>query len=347
MRRPSHRRFASILAVGTSLALTPSGVASADVIQPPIPAFGPGSIHASHDGVRVSSGGSGPDAWFAFEPTRPRPKRAPLAIVTHGYYEFSGHSQLDAFIDHTVRTGHVVIYPRYQTAIATPCPGPYDIEPCMRSEVNGIRGALKHLRSGSRRVHPDLDRTSYFGFSFGGIITANLVNRWRELGMPKPRAVFLDDPHDGGLNGDGEPSLDERLSGIPRSTLFECHSGADGIISQPGKADSSCNAVFPKLSRIPKRDKDLVLTHTDVHGTPALSSAHGVCAGGSGFGGPPDAYDWNFCWRVWDGLQRCAYAGRWCGYALGDSAKHTDLGRWSDGVPVKPLEVRNRAPIRP
>ena len=43
-------------------------------------------------------------------------------------------------------------------------------------------------------------KTSYFGFSFGGIITANLTNRWRKLHLPKPRAIWLEDPHDGGLD---------------------------------------------------------------------------------------------------------------------------------------------------
>ncbi len=129
-------------------------------------------------------------------------------------------------------------------------------------------------------MQPDVSRASYFGFSFGGILTANLTNRYRKLHLPKPRAIFLDDPHDGGLNGFGEPALDHSLAGIPASVKFECHSGADGVISETGKANSSCNAVFPKLEQVPARNKSLVLTHADTHGQPALSSKHGVCAGG-------------------------------------------------------------------
>ena len=37
--------------------------------------------------------------------------------------------------------------------------------------------------------------------------------------------------------------------------------------------------MFPKIPQIPDKNKDLVLTHTDSHGKPTLSSAHGVCAG--------------------------------------------------------------------
>jgi hypothetical protein len=107
--------------------------------------------------------------------------------------------------------------------------------------------------------------------------------------------------------------------------LFECHSGADGVISEPGKAGMSCNALFPRLTSIPARRRELVMTHTDAHGSPALSSGHGVCA--SGPHNPPNAYDWSFCWRDWDALQ----AGR--------LLRRRSLGRWSDGTPVTPLTI--------
>src|SRR3954471_22962911 len=101
------------------------------VTQPPQPSTGPGGSQPSNRGVRVHAGGGGNQAWFVFEPTRPRPDAAPLAVVIHGYYEFSGYEQMEALIRHTVRGGSVVIYPRWQTNVASPCPGPYNIEPCM------------------------------------------------------------------------------------------------------------------------------------------------------------------------------------------------------------------------
>jgi hypothetical protein len=317
------------------------------VTQPPQPKSGPGGRGHQHGGFRVTAGGSANDAWYAFEPTRPRPRKAQLAIVMHGYGEFAGYDTMYAFISHTVRRGSVAIYPRWQTGIASPCPGPFNIEPCINSAVNGIRGALSYLQSSRTRVQPLLRRTSYFGFSFGGIVTADMTNRFRSLGLPRPRAIFLDDPHDGGLNGQGEPALDDTLAGIPRKTKFECHSGADGVISEPGKANSSCNAVFQLIQQIPDRNKDLVLTHTDSHGEPVLSSAHGVCAGGAGTHGPANAYDWNFCWKVWDALRSCAYSGKNCRCALGNTPQHRSLGRWSDGTPVIPLKIQDAAPIGP
>ncbi len=335
------RRVAAVAVA--ALALLTATEASAAVTQPSQPKSGPGGSDYAHQGWRVSSGGAGADAWYAFEPVRPRPRRAPLAIVVHGYYEFAGYDQMYEFIRHTVRKGSVVIYPRWQTDTAVPCPGPFEVEPCINSAVRGIRGALAHLRTRPSRVPPDLRRTSYFGFSFGGVITANLANRHRSLDLPKPRAIWLEDPHDGGLVGFDEPAVDDSLRGIPATVKLQCHSSGEGVISEPNKADSSCNAIFPKLGHIPKRNKDLVLTRPDAHGTPALSAPHGVCAARKG---DADAYDWSFCWKSWDALRTCAYAGKWCRYGLGDTRGHRFNGRWSDGVPITPLEIQDGAPIR-
>jgi hypothetical protein len=340
---PTVRRWLVLAAIALTGAVAAPPAAAA-VTQPPQPKSGPGGSDYAHGGLRVSSGGKGADAWFAFEPTRPRPAKAPLAIVMHGYYEFSGYGQMNELIRHTVRKGNVVIYPRWQTGVAVPCPGPFDIEPCMASAVKGIRGALSYLRARPRRVQPQLSRTSYLGLSFGGIIMANLANRYRALHLPKPRAIFFEDPHDGALNGFGEPALDDSLSGIPSTVKLQCHSSADGVISEPQKANGSCNAIFPKLRHIPPRNKDLVMVRTDAHGEPALSSDHGVCAAPKGLA---NAYDWNFCWKVMDALRDCAYAGRNCRYALGDTPQHRSNGRWSDGVPIAPLVIQERAPLAP
>jgi hypothetical protein len=330
---------------GPLLPLTVAAPASARVTQPAQPTSGPGSSDVPFHDWRVSSGGTGADAWYVFEPTNPKPSAAPVAVVMHGYYEFSGYDSMYELIRHTVLSGSIVIYPRWQTAVAAPCPGPFDIEPCLASATNGIRGALRFLRADKQRVQPEIDRTSYFGFSFGGIVTADLANRWQRLGLPEPRAIFLDDPHDGGLTATNEPAVDHSLAGIPSSVLFVCHVGAQGVIAEPTKHNGSCNAIFPKLVSIPKADKNLVLTEPDGHGEPALSSTHGVCAGARG---QANAYDWNFCWKVWDALRSAAYNhGADRGFALGNTPEQRNNGVWSDGTPIVPLEVQDAGPIRP
>lgn len=310
--------------------------------QPAQPASGPGGSAYAHGDWRVSSGGQGVFAWYAFEPIDPEPASAPLAIIMHGYGEYGGYDQMYELLRHTVRSGTIVVYPRWQTGLASPCLGPFDVEPCLTSARVGIYDALDELaRDG--HVHPQLDRTSYFGFSFGGIITANLANRHVQWALPVPRAIFFDDLHDGALDGDGEPALDDTMDGIPAATLVTCHVGEDGILATVG-VDQSCNALFPLLAHIPDANKDLVLTHTDRHGTPVLSSAHGVSAGGPG---EANAYDWGFVWKTWDALRSCAYAGTDCATALGDTPEHRSFGQWSDSTPVIPLAIQDLAPIVP
>ena len=347
-RRPHGLRPAAGLLLLAVLAGAGAAAADApenpDATQPTQPTSGPGGGHYRHTGMRVTSGGSGANAWFLFEPRAPKPTSAPVAIVLHGYYEFEGYDALHELIRHTVRRGSIVIYPRWQTDMLTPCPGPLDIEPCMDSARAGIRGALHELEQHSRRVQPRLDEVSYWGSSFGGIIATNLANRYRQLDLPKPRVLFLDDPHDGGYAGPGEPALDDSLAGIPASTRIQCHSGADGVIAEPGKELSSCNAIFPQLGQVPARNKDLVLTYTDTHGEPDLSSEHMVCYSPPG---QVDAYDYDFCWKVWDALRSSAYRGTYSPYASGDTPEHRSLGVWSDGVPVTPLKIQDEAPIAP
>jgi hypothetical protein len=340
MPRGERVRTIAVLIVLGMLAVSS---AFAQITQPPQPRSGPGGSNYRHGDWRVSSGGSGSDAWFVFEPVDPQPASAPLAVIMHGYFEFAGYDSMYELIRHTVRKGNVVIYPRWQTDVVTPCPGPFDIEPCMTSALNGIRGGIAHLQASADRVQPDLARTSWFGFSFGGIITANLANRHASLGLPRPRAVFLEDPHDGGLVGADEPALDDSLAGIPATVKLQCHSGAASV-SGPDGPITTCNAVFSRLGHIPKKNKDLVLTHDDAHGQPPLSSSHGVCASAPG---KADAYDWNFCWKVWDALQSCAYRRKDCGFALGKGRKHRSMGKWSDGVAITPLKIQDAAPIAP
>jgi hypothetical protein len=63
--------------------------------------------------------------------------------------------------------------------------------------------------------------------------------------------------------------------------------------------------------------------------------------------GAANAYDWNFCWKVWDALRDCASRHINCRYALGNGPKHRSMGKWSDGVPIAPLKIQDAAPIGP
>jgi hypothetical protein len=347
------RRLAFALAAGLAAIAAPSGAQATAVTQPAQPTSGPGSSATPYSEVRVFSGGKGADAWYVFEPVTPTTTTLPLAVVTHGYGEYSGNRMNGAIARHTALMGNVVIYTRWQTSLVTPCPGPFAIKGCIDAEVHGIRGALAAIKA-APTVHDqvDLTRASYFGFSFGGIITADIANRWEALGLPKPQAIWLDDPHDGGFTWQKEYALDHSLRGIPSTTKVVCHVGAEGVTTK--STSYSCGAVFPRLGHIPAANKSLVMSFPDDHGTPALSSKHGVCAGPAAGGTATvsgntwsvDAYDWGFCWRSFDAMRDCAYAGANCQYALGDTPENRYMGTWSDGTPMIGLKIQGAAPIK-
>ena len=119
--------------------------------------------------------------------------------------------------------------------------------------------------------------------------------------------------------------------------------GADGVISEPNRADGSCNAIFPKLGQIPKKNKDLVLTHADKHGSPSSRHARRVHRDG----GRGQRVRLELLLESLGRIAHCAYDGTDCRYALGNTRQHRSNGRWSDGVAISPLKIQDAAPIRP
>jgi hypothetical protein len=92
-----------------------------------------------------------------------------------------------------------------------------------------------------------------------------------------------------------------------------------------------------RARHLPAASKDYVLVRSDEHGTPPLVADHFLPLSGSGY--PADALDFYGPWKLLDGLQECATARRACRSALGGTAEQRFMGRWSDGVPVTPLQV--------
>uniref|UniRef100_UPI0013F1619C hypothetical protein n=1 Tax=Actinomadura fibrosa TaxID=111802 RepID=UPI0013F1619C len=295
-------------------------------VPPAQPAVGPGGSAYEHGGMTATSGGKGDEAWYVFAPAAPAVQRAPVTVIAHGYGEYAGYAQMEALIRHTVRHGGIVVYPRWQTCLL--CPAPNMRDP-LAAAAGGVRGALAWLRADAARPQPLADEASYFGFSYGGMITLNLANRWAALGLPRPRAVMLDEPT-GGPVGD---QFDASMAGVPASAKLVCMVSVEYARSDPGHG---CYHVWDSLGRIAARDKDFVLVHTDAHGTPALHAVHGMSTGDA-----VDAIDYFAVWKLWDAARACALTGTWCDY-LDGTAQEQSMGSWSDGTPVTALSVADR-----
>ncbi len=116
------------------------------------------------------------------------------------------------------------------------------------------------------------------------------------------------------------------------------------------------------LTQVPASNRNFVTISSDYYGRPPLIADHSAPTAVD-LGLPPstlnnlfnsvvfmvthwgvvDAMDYYGYWKLFDGLCDAAFHGRNREYALGDTPQQRFMGTWSDGVPVRPLEVM-RAP---
>src|SRR5678815_1725417 len=80
-----------VIAIAAASLVPEQSAGAAGPAQPTQPASGPGGADYAHADWLVQAGGTGDDAWFVFQPASPTPASAPLVIMLHGYYEFSGY----------------------------------------------------------------------------------------------------------------------------------------------------------------------------------------------------------------------------------------------------------------
>ena len=101
-----------------------------------------------HKGVRRFDIGQGPRSYWLYEPDQPRPEKAPVVVFLHGWFAVNP-GFYGAWIDHLVRDGRIVIFPRYQNDVGTM---PQDFLP---NAMAALHDALGVLHVGVDHVRPD------------------------------------------------------------------------------------------------------------------------------------------------------------------------------------------------
>jgi acetyl esterase/lipase len=120
------------------------------------------------------------------------------------------------WVEHLLRRGHVVIYPRYQDSVLDPPPE------ALPSAVIGIRSALART--------PGLRALAAVGHSAGGALSADLAAIAPDAGLPRPRVVFS---LYAGRTLRGAPARipEQALERIPPSTRVQAWAGdADTVV---------------------------------------------------------------------------------------------------------------------
>jgi len=342
---------------------------SQNATPPSQPATGPGGKQYVHASVTKNRYGHGGEEYWIFEPDNPKPAAAPLIVFLHGW---GGINPLyyGAWIDHLVKRGNIVVYPRYQASLLTP------IQQFTPNTLAAIKDAIARLKAEPGHVKPDLSKFATVGHSVGGLLAANVAALASESGLPRVSAVMSVEP------GITEAPINIPLADlkkIPAETLLLAVAGDQDTLVR----DYDAKRVYNESTRVPVANKDYVTLVSDSHGLPGLQASHRAPTAfdmaydsGEGIGGGPaeivsgsdragglptrridgrrserrdrletmmvNALDFYGTWKLFDGLCDAAFYGKNREYALGNTPQQRFMGVWSDGVPVKELKVTDK-----
>ena len=321
---------------------------------PPQPETGPGGKQKPHAAVIKNRYGQGGKEYWIYEPDRPKPQTAPVVIFLHGW---GGTNPLyyGAWIDHLVKRGNIVVFPRYQSSILT------RREDFIPNTVDAVNAAFARLQSEPGHVRPDLNKVAAVGHSLGGVLAASLAALAGDNKLPLVRALMAVEP---GLTRAPISVPIADLSKIPSSTLLLSIAGdRDGLV-----ADHDAKRIYYDSKQISAANKDFVLLVSDERGRPGLIAGHRAPTapdqdydngegdltsprGGSRTDGQGrvdsriptiDALDYYGLWKLFDGLCDAAFTGKNREFALGNTPQQRFMGKWSDGIAVKELVVTDK-----
>ncbi len=335
-------------------------VSSQKIISPPSqPQTGPGGKQYTHTSVTKNRYGKGGEEYWLFEPDSPKPRTAPVIVFLHGW---GGMNPLyyGAWVDHLVKRGNIVVYPRYQAGLLTP------ITEFTPNTIAAVKDALKRLQTEPGHIKPDLNKFATVGHSVGGILAASVAALADESNLPRVRAVMSVEP------GITESPINIPLADLkkilPETLLLAIAGDQDSLVR-----DTDAKRIYYESTRVPANNKDFILLITDMHGTPSLQASHRAPTAmdksydsGEGVSGAPagtpdrigdtpqvsrrvrpetmlvNALDFYGTWKLFDALCDAAFNGKNREYALGNTPQQRFMGVWSDGVPVKELKVTDK-----
>ena len=305
--------------------------------SPSQPMNGPGGMGYMHGSViqnNFTSLFTG-DGYWLFEPDQPKPDSADVVIFNHGWgvYNPGPYGQ---WIEHLVRKGNIVIFPKYQqndgTFFSTYTP----------NAATGIIDAFDELNANVNRVKPRMNHIAMIGHSFGGVITANLAIEYNSYGVPKPKCFMLCEPGPGTSSGH-LPTYSDMDTDYKTLIIV----GDDDII-----VGNSFGKMIFDSTNIPTSQKNYIIQYAD--SPPTIEATHNepLAANNNYDGGTiatvitaayvaskEDAVDYYCYWKLADALLSCTFYGTDCEYGFGDTPEQRFMGNWSDGSPITELEV--------
>lgn len=349
----------------------PALVPKTKAAQPKQPQSGPGGSKYKCQSSECQSYGEEDSQYWIFRPNNPRPKTAPVIFFFHGWGAMTPETY-SSWIDHIVKRGNIVVYPRYQGDFLT------TNDEFLGYAIAACKDALKTLQADKVGTRPDLTKVAAVGHSVGGILAANVTARARSAGLPQPLAVMSVEPGRS-KREDGmrmiTPVVD--LSTIPAATLLLSIAGEHDTVVD----DWDAKRVFKESTMVPRQNKNYVIVQSDDHGTPPMLADHfAPCAhpfgakanprdrfgkGGGDLSGilnafadrtvsqalngektkalpSEDAVDYYCFWKLFDALTDAAFYNTNRKFALGNTAEQRFMGKWSDGKAARELIIKDQ-----
>jgi len=320
-----------------SLIITTIGFSQTPPLQP---MNGPGGSDYTHNDVIFSNFTNwlSADGYWLFEPDSPKPDSANLIVFNHGYGVFNP-GPYAAWIEHLVKKGNIVIFPKYQLNDAS-VPSTYT-----PNAIVGITDALNELNTNPARVKPRMEHFAIIGHSYGGVITSNLVTEYATYGTPKPQCFMLCEPGTGGINT-GRINSYVGMNTDYNALIIV---GENDIV-----VGNSFGREIYDSTLISTTHKNYITQLEDSYGSPALEATHNepLAADNTYDGGTvsavitggyvaakTDAVDFYCYWKLADALLNCTFYGTNCEYAFGDTDEQRFMGLWSDGTQATDLIV--------
>jgi len=301
--------------------------------QPKQPISGPGGADYKYSVVKVTSYGEGQNQYWIFEPDSNTKVSTPVIVFLHGWGAITP-TFYSAWINHLVKKGNIVIYPRYQQDLTTPS---NNFTP---NSIKAVKEAITELQTGNH-VKPQLDKFAIVGHSVGGLLSVNMASLATSQGLPRPLAVFAVEPGKSRSSSDTSGPVLENLTQIPPSTLLVVMAGdQDNWVG-----DQDARNIISETIQIPQENKDFVMMDSDNHGYPPITADHFFPLSSSiNFFGYnltllTNTQDYYGTWKLFDGLYDAAFYGLNRDYALGNTSQQRFMGFWSDGTPVKELNI--------
>lgn len=336
----------------------PAQTISRPPTPPAQPETGLGGVQKLHATVIKNRYGKHAKEYWIYEPDSPKPAKAPVVIFLHGW---GGTNPLyyGAWIDHIVKRGNIVIFPRYQSSILT------SRLAFIPNTIEATKEAFKTLQTGPGHVRPDLTKVAAVGHSLGGVLAASVAALARESGLPQIRAVMSVEP---GLTREPARVPMADLKKIESSTLLLSIAGDQDTLVD----DRDAKRIYYESTRVSAENKDFIRLITDDRGSPPLIANHRAPTAPDGDydNGEGDYSEWRpdlgtgstrpvdgprntnrtpavnaldfALWRLFDALCDAAFFGKNREYALGNTPQQRYMGKWSDGVAVKELQVSDK-----